>query len=125
LPGSGKSTLAEILSESQRWPVFSIDSYFTNPETGKYTFLFSENHIAYKKCTEQTGAAMDQQTEKIFVDNTFTLDWELEPYFKLAAKHNYTLFVVTVENYHGQPNVHGVSQEQLQKMAQKYKVKLM
>ena len=33
LPGSGKSTLAKLLSENDKWPVYSIDSYFTNPET--------------------------------------------------------------------------------------------
>src|SRR5688572_1218987 len=121
LPGSGKSTLAGILCENRRWPVFSIDSFFTDPETGNYHFVFTDNHLAYKQCEEQTAGAMSQQIEKIFVDNTFTLDWEIEPYVKLAAKYDYALFVVTVENYHGRPNVHGVSTEQLQKMAQKYK----
>jgi hypothetical protein len=58
------------------------------------------------------------------VHNTFTTEWELEPYFKLASSYNYLLFVVTVENYHEQKNVHEVSDEQLQKMAEKYKVKL-
>jgi hypothetical protein len=53
------------------------------------------------------------------------MDWELEPYFKLASQFNYSLFVVTVENYHGKQNTHGVSEEQLQKMAEKYKVKLL
>jgi len=124
LPGAGKSTLAEILSEQGRWPVYSIDAYFTNPVTGEYKFLFNENHLAYKACEQLTEAAMVNQTEKIFVDNTFTIAWELEPYFKLAAQHNYKLFVVTVENYHGRPNIHCISDDQLQKMAQKYQVKL-
>jgi hypothetical protein len=68
---------------------------------------------------------MNQNIAKVFVHNTFTMDWELEPYFKLASKFNYALFVVTVENYHGKQNTHGVSEEQLQKMAEKYKVKLL
>jgi hypothetical protein len=53
------------------------------------------------------------------------MDWELEPYFKLASEFKYALFVVTVENYHGKQNTHGVSEEQLQKMAEKYKAKLL
>jgi predicted kinase len=125
LPGSGKSTLALVLSEEGRYPVHSIDSYFTNPQTGEYVFAFDKNHLAYAQCEQQTRNSMLQGVEKIFVDNTFTLDWEMEPYFKLAAEFNYRLFVITVENYHGQPNIHGTTPDQLSKMAEKYKVKLM
>ncbi len=124
LPGSGKSTLAKVLSEHGKHPVTSIDSYFTNPETGEYTFEFQNNHLAYKQCEEQTSGFAKQAAEKIIVDNTFTLAWEMEPYFKIAKENNYTLFVVTVEKYHDGKNIHNVSDEQLQKMAEKYKVKL-
>ncbi len=124
LPGSGKSTLAESLSENGKRPVFSIDNYFTNAETGGYNFEFDKNHIAYNQCIEKTKAAMQAAVSKIIVDNTFTMDWEMEPYFKLASEFNYRLFVVTVENYHGSKNIHHLSEEQIEKMAAKYKVKL-
>ena len=124
LPGSGKTTLARILSENNMYPVFSVDDYFTDETTGEYVFNFSENHLAYKQCEDLTRDAMKQHLPKIFVHNTFTLDWELDTYFKLAAEFNYNLFVVTVENHHKNKNTHGVSDEQLQKMAEKYKVKL-
>lgn len=124
LPGAGKSTLAKQLSEVGKYPVLSIDSYFTN-EKGEYDFKFDENHKAYKACEQQTEEALKQNTLKVFVDNTFTLDWEIEPYFKLASKYNYQLHVLTVENYHNSGNVHNVSVDQLQKMAEKYKVKLL
>jgi predicted kinase len=124
LPGSGKSTLAELLSESNHYPVFSIDSYFTNEKTGEYNFEFDKNHLAYRQCETQTKEAMQQGIEKIIVDNTFTLDWEMEPYFKLAADFNYRIFVATIENYHGSKNIHQISHEQVEKMAEKYKVRL-
>lgn len=123
LPGSGKSSLANVLAEKQ-WPVFSIDEYFTDPVSGKYEFRFAENHLAYKKCEQETANAMFAGTEKIFVDNTFTLEWELSPYFELAKKYNYRVHVLTVENRHGGQNLHQISIEQIQKMADKYKVKL-
>lgn len=123
LPGAGKTTLAHILSEDGTYPVFSIDSYFLN-ENGEYHFKFEDNYLAYKACETQTEKALMNSVPKIFVDNTFTLDWEIVPYFKLAKKYNYQIHVVTVENYHGSENVHGVSNEQLQKMAEKYRVKL-
>lgn len=125
LPGSGKTTLAKVLSENNTYPIFSVDDFFTNKVTGEYLFNFKNNHLAYKQCEELTKEAIQQNSTKIFVHNTFTMEWELEPYFKLAAEFNYELFVLTVENYHGKKNTHGVSEEQLQKMADKYKVKLL
>ncbi len=125
LPGSGKSTLATLLSENKMYPIFSVDDFFTDEITGEYVFNFNNNHLAYKQCEQLSRDAMKQSIPKIFVHNTFTMDWELEPYFKLAAEFKYALFVVTVENYHGKQNTHGVSDEQLQKMAEKYKVKLL
>ena len=125
LPGSGKSTLAMVLSEEGKFQTFSVDDYFTNPETGEYIFDFKNNHLAYKLCEENTKQSMMNAESKIIIHNTFTMDWELEPYFKLASEFNYSVFVLTVENYHEQGNTHGVSNEQLQKMAEKYKVKLL
>ena len=125
LPGSGKSTLAQVLSENARYPVFSVDDYFTDPQTGQYVFEYDKNHLAYKQCETQTQHAMEQSLPKIIVDNTFTLDWEMEPYFKLASKFNYRIFVTTVENYHGSKNIHNISDEQIKKMAEKYKTRLL
>ncbi len=123
LPGSGKTRLANLLSENKKYPVFSIDDYFTD-EKGKYHFKFDENHLAYKLCEENTRKAMIENIEKIFIHNTFTIDWELETYFKLAKEFDYQIHVLTVENYHGTKNVHSIPDEQIQKMAEKYKIKL-
>lgn len=125
LPGSGKSTLARVLSENGKYPVCSIDSFFTNDKTGKYVFEYDKNHIAYKECELKTKQHMHEGCEKIFVDNTFTLEWEMEPYFKLAAKHNYLIFVATVENRHGNKNIHQISDQQITKMAVKFNVQLL
>lgn len=123
LPGSGKSSLATVLSED-RWPVYSIDSYFTDPVTGEYKFQFDKNHLAYKNCESQTEQAMANKIEKIFIDNAFTLEWEIEPYFKLASRYNYTVYVMTVENRHKGKNIHHINEAQIMKMAEKYKVVL-
>lgn len=125
LPGSGKSTLASILSEGAKYPVHSVDDYFTNSETGEYKFDFQKNHLAYKNCEEQTEISLKNSIEKVFLDNCFTLQWEMEPYFKLVAKYNYKLFIVTVENRHKGTNIHRVSNDQLKKMAEKYRIQLL
>ncbi len=124
LPGSGKSTLAEVLSENGKYSVHSIDNYFTDPVTKEYNFNHLNNHLAYRQCEERTRSGMISGDEKIFVDNTFTLEWEMEPYFRMAAEFGYMLFVVTVENRHKSMNIHEVSEEQLEKMAATYKVVL-
>ena len=123
LPGSGKSALATLLSEAGCYPVHCIDNYFTDKD-GNYHFRFDENHLAYKQCELETQISLKKGISKVFIDNTFTMDWEIEPYFKLAAEFGYYVFVVTVENRHGNKNIHQVSDEQLQKMAEKYSVKL-
>ncbi|MGL4369277.1 MAG: AAA family ATPase [Spirochaetota bacterium] len=124
LPGCGKSTLAALLSEDGKYPVFSIDSFFTDPETNEYSFDFRSNHLAYKKCEADTRDALSRKVPKIFVDNTFTIEWELEPYLKMAAEYGCRVFVLTVENRHGGKNCHGITPEQIKKMGEKYTVQL-
>ncbi len=124
LPGAGKSSLAVLLSENGKYPIFSLDDYFTNAK-GEYQFEFDKNHLAYKQCEGLTEAAMAKHVAKIFVHNTFVYDWEIEPFLKLQKKYGYTLFVLTVENFHNNKNTHGVSDEQLEKMAMKYAIKLL
>lgn len=123
LPGSGKSTLARILAETGADPIFSVDDYFTDPQ-GVYHFEFEQNHLAYKQCENHTLLAMESGKPRIFVHNTFVYGWEMEPYFLLASRFNYRIHVLTVENRHGGGNVHGVSREQIEKMAAKYAVLL-
>jgi len=125
LPGSGKTALAKVLSENGKYPIYSVDDYFTDEKTGQYEFNHTENHIAYKACERNTENRLKEGIEKVIVHNTFTIDWELQPYFEMAKKYNYTLFITTVENYHKGLNTHGIAEEQLRKMAEKYKVKLL
>lgn len=123
LPGSGKSTLAKVLSEDGKYPVFAIDDYFTDKH-GNYQFVFSENHLAYKQCEKLTRNSMENGTAKIIVDNTFTLEWEMLPYQRMAEEFGYRCFYLVVENRHGGQNIHGIDQEQLSKMSGKFKVML-
>lgn len=123
LPGSGKTTLAKELSENGKYPVFSVDDYFTDQQAN-YKFEFEKNHLAYKQCENNTRISMQNNISKIFIDNVFSLEWEMEPYFKLASEFNYKIFVFTIENRHGGKNIHDISTEQLKKMAEKYKVVL-
>lgn len=124
LPGSGKTTLAQVLSENGRWPIFSVDDYFTDSKSGVYHFVHTENHLAYAQCAERTRHALAEGVDKVIVHNVFSMDWEMEPYQRMAKECKYTLFVVTVENRHEGQNLHGIPEEQIDKMAAKFAVKL-
>jgi predicted kinase len=123
LPGAGKTAFAQLISENNVYPFFSVDDYFTN-EAGEYQFEFSENYKAYAQCLTNAENALLKGILKVIIHNTFTMDWEMEPYFKMAKKYNCSLHVLTVENHHGNKNIHDVTPEQLSKMAEKYQIKL-
>jgi predicted kinase len=61
---------------------------------------------------------------KIVVSNTFTQEWEMEPYFTLAKEYGYTVFTIVVENRHGGTNVHNVPEDKLEQMKNRFEVKL-
>lgn len=60
----------------------------------------------------------------IVVSNTFTQEWEMKPYFELAERYGYTVHSLIVENRHGGVNTHGVPEEALQKMENRFVTKL-
>ena len=86
--------------------------------------------MAHEYCRTQTEAWMKTDTDqvnvnKIVVSNTFTQEWEMEPYFELAKKYGYKVFSIIVENRHGGTNVHGVPEEKIEQMKNRFKIKLL
>ena len=118
LPGSGKSTLAKSLGGKH----LEADMYFIDSE-GEYKFDAAKLKKAHNWCQSNTELAM-ALGEKIVVSNTFTQEWEMKPYFELAEKYGYRVYSLIVENRHGGVNEHGVPEESLQKMEDRFNVKL-
>ena len=129
LPGSGKSTFAEKIV-GHNFSVCEADKYFINKETGEYNFDVSKIKDAHKYCYDLVETYMkdslvnDQFYREIAVSNTFTQEWEMKPYFELAEKYGYTVFVTIVENRHGGKNVHGVPDDKLEIMRNRFEIKL-
>ena len=119
-PGSGKSTFAKSLN----CPVFEADQYFIDSETGEYKFDPSKLKSAHGWCRLRVEHSMEDGLEKIAVSNTFTQEWEMEEYFKLAEKYGYMVFSVIVENRHGGVNEHGVPEDKLKAMQKRFEIKL-
>ena len=119
VPGSGKTTLAKQLTAN----VFEADHYFYDND-GNYNFIPSEIKEAHKECQQFVGFAMESNIQKIAVSNTFTQEWEMEPYFELAKKHSYKVFTIVVENRHGGVNQQGVPEDKIEQMKNRFEVKL-
>jgi len=119
VPGSGKTTLAKQLTAN----VFEADHYFYDND-GNYNFIPSEIKEAHKECQQFVGYAMESGIEKIAVSNTFTQEWEMEPYFELAKKHGFNVFTIIVENRHGGLNQHGVPEDKIEQMKNRFEIKL-
>ena len=67
---------------------------------------------------------MKKQIERIAVTNTMTTERELQPYLDLARQFGYKVFSVVVENRHGGQNEHNVPTITLEKMKERFELKL-
>jgi predicted kinase len=126
LPGSGKSTLAKIilqLRSTDEPEILSADDFFEDKE-GDYNFDPTKLKEAHNYCQFRCSERMRQQKARIVVANTFTQEWEMDEYFKMAERYNYRVHTVIVENRHGNENVHGVPEDKLQQMKNRFQIKL-
>jgi phenolic acid decarboxylase len=67
---------------------------------------------------------MENGINKLIVSNTFTQEWEMEYYFNLAKELNYRVISLIVENRHGNQSIHDVPQDALNKMNNRFDIKL-
>jgi predicted kinase len=124
LPGSGKSTIAKSLNGVH----IEADQYFM--WDGEYRFDVSRLKDAHNYCKDQTQMWMmstdneQVNTDRIIVSNTFTQEWEMQPYFDLATEHGYRVYCLVVENRHNGINSHNVPYEKLEQMKNRFELKL-
>lgn len=113
LPGSGKTTLARRLTDS----FFEADQYFERPLG--YAFDPAGLPAAHALCQANTETAMLCGVLVIAVSNTFSQQWEMEPYRVLADKHGYTVQELTMTGPL-RANVHGVPPEAIAQMRDRW-----
>ena len=126
VPGSGKTTLGNIIlfsTQSNIQDVLSADNFFVN-EKEEYIFDSTKLKEAHNDCQVKCAERMRNEFSKIVVANTFTQEWEMEPYFIMAERYNYRIHTVIVENRHGNENIHGVPENKLQQMKDRFEIKL-
>jgi predicted kinase len=126
LPGSGKSTIAKSLGKP--WQIFEADQFFM--KNGKYEFDGSKLKDAHNWCKRKVQYWMHPSLVRplffrnIVISNTFTQEWEMRFYQIIAKKYGYRVHTIIVENRHGGVNTHGVPEEKLEQMKERFQIKL-
>lgn len=119
IPGSGKSTFAKTLGGIH----IEADQYFVGTD-GNYNFDGSKIKNAHAWCLDSVKTNMAAGRDKIVVSNTFTQEWEFQPYLELAKEYGYKTFTIIVENRHGNTNEHNVPEDKIEQMKNRFSIKL-
>lgn len=125
LPGSGKTTFAKSLPGVH----ISADDYFYD-DAGNYNFDPTKLGAAHNECQDRVDCAMayanyaGMTDSRILVHNTFTTEREMKPYFEMAARHNFQVTTIIVENRHGIQSVHNVPEATIDKMRNRFSIQL-
>ena len=117
LPGAGKTTLAKLICNQH----VEADMFFM--EGGEYKFDASKLKQAHEWCQWKTENWMKMRYN-VVVSNTFTMEWEMDVYYKLAEQYGYMVQSLIVENRHNGESEHNVPQETLNKMKTRFEIKL-
>jgi len=123
IPGSGKSTIAKLLVGDKDYCHKEADMYFVDRD-GDYKFEPSKIKDAHAWCKEEIEFVMRYDHSPVVVSNTFTQEWEMEDYYKLAEKYGYRVHSLIVEKRHDGVNEHGVPDEKIQQMKDRFQIKL-
>lgn len=122
LPGSGKSTFAYDLAMNGFVSVrIEADQYFT--KNGVYNFDASKLHLAHTWCQERARMYLESGSS-IAVSNTSTTEREVAVYAEIAKETGANFVSLIVENRHGGVNQHNVPEANIEKMKNRFSVKL-
>jgi hypothetical protein len=93
-------------------------------ENSEYKFDPSKLKDAHNWCRHKVMDAMKNDEPVVVVSNTFTQEWEMESYKLLSEELGYTIFTLIVENRHGGKNTHGVPDDKIQAMKDRFEFSL-
>jgi len=122
--GAGKSTFAQRLWEAgvvER--VFEADDFFYM-ENGLYEFDAACLKSAHNLCQANTRYVLGHLGKSVAVSNTSTTEKEVQVYQGIAEEFNAHFISVIVENRHDGVNIHGVPEEKIKQMKERFSVKL-
>jgi len=129
-PGAGKSTFAkelELLIEIGCGDygdacAVEADNFFISGE-GDYRFDAKKLHAAHEWCRTEVEHRL-RNGYNVIVSNTSTTEKEVKVYQDLAEKYGAKFVSLIVENRHNGVNLHGVPEENVQQMRNRFSIKL-
>lgn len=93
--GIGKSTLAEALSDKVGGVWREADTYFINDD-GQYVFDPTQLPMAHQWCQQECREWMEAGCDNVVISNTFTTEWERQPYIDMARQLGYEVVLITL-----------------------------
>lgn len=123
VPGAGKSTFANNLFRGGIVDVIACADDYMVDGNGQYNFNPADLPFAHRQCYAKAKIAL-HRGDNVAVTNTSTTESEVEKYVKLAEECGAHLVSIIVENRHGSFNIHGVPDEKIQQMKQRFSIKL-
>ena len=118
IPGSGKTTFANLLSRA----ICCADDFYIHD--GEYKWKAEDIGKAHGWCQRKCRRFMKAQVEQVVVANTNTTEREMQPYMDLARQFGYIVHTIIVENRHGGINSHGVPEDAIERLREKFDIKL-
>jgi hypothetical protein len=98
-------------------------------EGNEYKFNPLKLKQSHAWCQDQVRISMKNSDRtigdlRIAVSNTFTQEWEMEPYVEMAKEYGFKVFTLIVENRHGGVNQHNVPEDKIELMKNRFEIKL-
>ena len=117
LPGSGKTSFAKSLNLK----FFEADQYFEKFNDNKYDFKLLKK--AHQYCYQSVKKELENG-KSVIVSNTMTSQKEVKEYEDLAKKLNVKFVSVILENRHNGKSIHDVPISSIQRMKERFDIKL-
>jgi predicted kinase len=111
LPGSGKSTVAK------GFPYLHLEADMFLMNGGEYKWSGGRVSQAHSWCKNSVITAIQNKMD-VVISNTFTQKWEFKDYLELAESNGYEVTVFRCTKNYG--NTHGVPQEALDRMKERF-----
>mgnify|MGYP000034547703 CR=1 FL=1 len=115
IPGSGKSEFVSSYLADQAVHI-ETDQFFVGVD-GVYRFIPEKLKIAHAWCQVKAEVYL-RRGVTVVVSNTFSQQWELQPYIDMAKFQGVKLRVLTVHGDYG--SQHNVPRKSIQKMIDRW-----
>ena len=113
LPGSGKSTMARKIAAETGAMHVEADMWVDYSQHGNADKV----KMAHAICQSRARNAL-AYGGSVVVSNTFTRQWEMQPYLDMARKHGVQVEIITAMGDYG--SVHNVPAEAIQAMRERW-----